>query len=95
MKINKIPWQVELCNLPNDGENKTLGLCEAGEQIIKLQNGLNKEIARQTYIHELLHAIIFSYGLHLEDEESVCDFVAAHFSLIEKLVKRFDNGTLY
>lgn len=44
---------------------------------------------RQTLIHELTHAVIFSYGHHVEyDEETVCNFIGSHFEEIGKLANK-------
>ena len=40
-------------------------------------------------MHELVHALRFSYGesLDLENEEKICDFIAAHFDELKRLRK--------
>ena len=56
---------------------------------IYIDDGLPKEVLRQTVTHELVHALRFSYGecIDLENEEKICDFIAAHFDELKTLRK--------
>lgn len=48
--------------------------------------GQNFELVRQAVIHELVHAFVFSFGVHLvaneKTEEPVCDFMGSHLDEI-------------
>ena len=94
MKINGLKWTVETIDADDPRLNEDgffLGLCVFLEQKIYLRAGMSKELTRHTLIHELVHAIRFSYGIKdgKMDEEQVCEFVAAHFDTIERLLNGF------
>ena len=48
---------------------------------------LFRSLRRQTVIHELVHALLFSYGIDIEGatEENVCDLIGAHLDELVKL----------
>lgn len=94
MKLNGLYWNIKHDTLPTDEAESTLGLTCPAELTIKIQHGLNDELERRTFIHELAHAICFSYGIHLENEEEACEFVSDYFDLIKKIMKKFDKGGL-
>lgn len=94
MKINGLHWQAIHETLPSDNEEATLGLNCPAELTIKIQHGLSEELERRTFIHELVHAIAFSFGMHLQDEEEVAEFVSCYFDLIRKIVRDYDRGQL-
>lgn len=89
-KINGLPWKL----FDVDRDNKKLkiddkpyfGITRFQDLEIYVDKTLVNELYRQTLIHELIHAFTFSYGVHLlaneETEESICDFMGAHFDEI-------------
>lgn len=95
-KINGLKWNVFFVDknddkLLYDGSNN-LGVTYYDDLEIYLKTDMSKPLFRQTVIHELVHAFLFSYGIHLENsdvtEEAVCDFCGAHLDKIVKLTKR-------
>lgn len=95
-KINGLKWNAFFVDkndskLLYDGSNN-LGVTYYDDLKIYLKNDMSKPLFRQTVIHELVHAFLFSYGIHLENsdvtEEAVCDFCGAHLDKILKLTKR-------
>ena len=45
------------------------GLCNPATQEIILRSGMNEQITHQTFLHELVHAILFTMGKTNHDEE--------------------------
>lgn len=101
-KINGLKWEVQFVDEDNEsltynGE-ENLGVTYFGDLEIFLSNNMSDELCEQTVAHELAHAFLFSYGIHLpaDDQEAVCDFVGAYFSKIYKLtnriIKNFKHG---
>lgn len=103
IKINGLKWTIQNAksgseNLKIDG-NSCFGVTNYPNLRITLQEEQPIELYRQTVIHELIHAYIFSFGVHLvaneNTEEPICDFIGAHLDkiydhtnlIIEKLKK--------
>lgn len=103
LKINGLEWKVVFTD--KDDENLTVDdiQCLGVTHYIPLTIYLNKDLPKcqmkQTVIHELTHAYIFSYGVWLSQdspdklEECVCDFVGAYLRRIrndyKKVMKAF------
>ena len=91
IKINGLEWKVYF------ESSKELpdwwGVTRPGEFTIRLRHDLDKNIVRTTITHELIHAILASYGFTkpsensdmLFSEEEVCDFIAMNLSTINEL----------
>lgn len=99
MKINGLKWKIKTLD-PDDerlNEDATyMGLCVFLEQTIYIRAGMSKEQTKRTILHELIHAIIFSYGLDPDmDEEGICNFVSAHFDELTKLMSEVKNGIIH
>lgn len=99
IKINELKWKVKIADseselLVLDGE-KCLGITYFNEMMIVVDADLDDELFAQTVVHELAHAFLYSYGIHLctDDEEAVCDFMGAYliriYKLTKKIVKRY------
>ncbi|MCM1060939.1 MAG: hypothetical protein NC452_11700 [Eubacterium sp.] len=71
-----------------------MGVTYFSELQIYIDKNLSMELMRQTVIHELIHAFLFSYGIHVEcgnskdTEEAFCDFCGAHFDNLQKIVNK-------
>lgn len=96
-KINADTWKVVVL----DGEHEkmhpeqdsyNLGLTEYCENVINIRKGMTASVTRSTVIHELVHAFIFSYGYHVEDEESMCDFFASQGTAIMEITEQIMKG---
>lgn len=93
--INGIEWTVYFVDkmhsalTDNNGEQDAYGVARYRTCEIYIDGGLPKELMRQVVTHELVHALRFSYGesLDLENEEKICDFIAAHFDELKRLRK--------
>lgn len=100
--INGLEWEL----VDNKGTSKklqtdpaltTLGKACNAELKIRMHRDLDDELYKQSLIHELVHAFIFSYGVHIpkglsedELEEIMCDFYGSHGSDIMRIA-----NTLY
>lgn len=93
--INGLEWEI-LCAHSEDKKLYTdntdcYGVTYFQEQQIYLDIDISKGLFRQTVIHELVHAFLFSFGYHLdcdEIEEAVCDFVGSHLDNIYKIANK-------
>ncbi len=93
--INGMEWSVYFVDksypaLTDDsGTQDAYGVAHFRTCDIYIDCGLPKELMRQTVMHELVHALRFSYGesIDLESEEKICDFIAAHFDELKSLRK--------
>lgn len=88
--INELPWSIEVAErgserLKIDG-NECLAVTIYPELKIVTDKSLEPTLMRQTLIHELAHAVIFSYGHTVTyDEECVCNFIGSHLDEINRL----------
>ena len=95
VNINDLDWQVFFAHsradkLKLDGTD-CMGITYYQEQEIYLNKDLGTDLFRQTVIHELSHAFLFSFGYHLDCEmveEAVCDFLGSHLDKIYKLTNK-------
>lgn len=91
--INGLKWTIKNADADDSvlqfKGNPCFGVTEYPSLTIYLRKDQAKELYRQTSIHELIHAFTFSFGVHLmaneKTEESVCDFMGAHFDEIYHL----------
>lgn len=94
IKINGMKWNIEFLNKDDDRlyyeDDYCLGITLFNELKIFLSNDMPCDLCKQTVIHELTHAFLFSYGIHLntDDEESVCDFVCAYLTKIQRSTRK-------
>lgn len=95
VEINSLPWKIYDAK---DGADELVsrgdscyGVTDYIKCTIHMLASQGPELYRQTLIHELTHAVIFSYGQHLIElpgkrlEEGICDFLAAHADQIVDL----------
>ena len=59
--LNRTYKVVRPVKVVNDGEAVN-GLCQPDLAKIKIEKGLDKDLADETFLHELTHAILFSLG---------------------------------
>lgn len=93
VKINGLKWKVYFVKSSSpklaDDDNNTsfLGVAYRKDCEIYIDKSLNKPLRKQTVIHELVHALLFSYGIDIEGatEENVCDFIGAHLDELVRL----------
>lgn len=95
IEINRIKWRVFIVDSTHeeltdeDGEQDAYGITQLRKCEIYIDGGLAAPIYKQILIHELVHAMAFSYRTDLEgaSEEVICDFIAAHFDELKSLCK--------
>lgn len=98
VKINGLEWTVFFVSREHDmlemDDVQCMGVTYFSDLQIYLDKSISEELMRQTVIHELTHAFLFSYGVHIEcdndkdTEEAVCDFCGANFDKIQKAAKQ-------
>lgn len=94
IKINVLNWEVEFLDgdderLVYDGD-ECFGLTVFSDLHIYIRKDRPKEGIKHVITHELIHAFLYSYGIHLpldeeETEEAACDFVAMYLDQIYKM----------
>lgn len=109
IKINRLEWTVlfvprEDSKLEMD-DTECMGITYFNDLHIYIDKSLSRELMYQTIIHELIHAFLFSYGIHIEcannkdTEEAFCDFCGAHFNTIQKfankIIKNNEKSVMY
>lgn len=93
IKINGLKWKVYFVKsgspklADEDGKRSILGITYFRECEIYIDKELHKRLRKQTVIHELVHALLFSYGIDIEGatEENVCDLIGAHLDELVRL----------
>lgn len=58
-------------NVIIDGNSRYAGSCDSENAIIEIKADLTNERKEETFVHELLHAILFEAGYAEHDEELV------------------------
>lgn len=93
--INGFKWNVHLVDstypklVGEDGVQNAYGITFFREGEIYIDADLSDGLMKKTVLHELTHALAFSYGesIDLENEERICDFIGAHFDELKTLRK--------
>lgn len=97
-KINNLEWSIDYL-----GENDkklngtdwiTFGLTECVTQTITIRTGMSERLTRETVIHELCHAFLFSTGNQGSDgytSEQLCNFFGSWADEIMKIADAFLN----
>lgn len=84
-EINGINWTVVYVDARNrlltrsDG-SRSVAVTDANTKCVYVSNLLYGAFLRKVLLHEVCHATMFSYGIHIpiEQEEFICDFVATY-----------------
>lgn len=75
IKINNYDWNIKL--VPKKEIDGDLGLCHYADLTIKIGKEQDKQLIKDTILHEIIHAFIFSYGFDKNsytNEEITCFF---------------------
>jgi len=67
-KLGGVTWTVENTDLAGAGSQ---GLCKSDKAIIQLEKTQTKATVGQVFCHELVHAILFAMGKHVEPHDEV------------------------
>jgi hypothetical protein len=98
IKIASQTWTVEA--LPQWSDSGTVGDCDARRRRIRIVNDLAPEVAADTLIHELIHAMLYAcggcHGVDADTEERIAyalapmmvDLFASNPSLLALLRRR-------
>jgi hypothetical protein len=62
------------------------GKCDVNTQTIYIRDGMNEQTTKQTFYHELVHAIMFSMG-HTQHDEIFTDAFGGMLLQFEKTAK--------
>jgi hypothetical protein len=66
--IGGVQYLVEIRDEDNI-ETDALGICECNDSKILLKKDMNKDLTFKTFVHEVLHAIVFEYGVIIEEDD--------------------------
>ena len=100
--IGNLDWEIILTDdycekLYDEGENLkklslsdvAMGMCYKPDCQIFVSKNMSKKNLRRTIMHELTHAVIYTYGSMVSkdslDEEEICNFMEIHLDEIQKL----------
>lgn len=99
MIINGVRWRVRLVSpahpmLLTPHNTHALGVCDKVTQTIYIDKTLNSAMIKKVIIHEIVHAIMFSYKINLsyEEEELIANFVSEYGDEILRNTKIIYNG---
>ena len=105
-KINDRKWKLKLVKdndkvlEKTDDEMSVCGITHFSKATIYINQEIDKDVMRDTIIHELTHAFLFVYGFgQVENftEEMVCDIMGAYATdiiiLADAIYACIENGT--
>lgn len=81
LRIGDTDWSIKFFRKPPDGKKDTAGLCDGDTQTIYLTQGQKSETLFKIFLHELLHAIEYSYEIDIPHkliyklEQPLADFI--------------------
>ena len=104
--INRISWQVRIVPptypaLLMNYDMFTLGCCDNITKTIFIADGLDEVKFRKVLAHEITHAAMFSYDVHLtlDQEELLADIISTYGNEIanvtNKVFKKIKMGKYY
>ena len=83
--INGIEWKIKFVQpwdevLIRENGTHALGMCDRFVKTIYLAKNLEGSMLKKVICHELVHAAMFSYGVHLsvDQEEVIADIIATY-----------------
>lgn len=102
IEINGIIWRVQFVK-PSDTRllmptGYTIGVTDLDVHKIYISNNLTDEMLERCVLHELCHAIIYSYGLPIDvqDEECVCQVMEVFSDDVEDLADQiYEQLTIF
>lgn len=72
VKVGGIDYQIEVVDhLPHEDAGYKWGECDYQKAKIQLWKELSKQKRKQTFIHELTHAIFHEAGIDDQDEDQI------------------------
>lgn len=93
MEINGINWKIEYVKpsshkLQRADGTYTIGVTDNYTKTISINERLNDYMYVKCLTHEITHAVIFSYGVYLDEftEELIADFMANYGFEVTDLV---------
>ena len=94
--INGISWRIKFVHpldpvlMYEDGSSYTLGMCNRENKTIYIAENLEGSMLRKVLCHEIVHAAMFSYNVHLsiEQEEIIADIIATYGSEIINITNK-------
>lgn len=99
MIINGLRWSVRLVApshpmLLTPWKSHALGVCDKVTRTIYIDKTLRPAKVKQVLCHEIVHAVVFSYGIILtyEEEEVMAEFVSKYGEEIMHLTHFIYNG---
>lgn len=95
VKINNLVWTVVV---DENLDDNLFGLTDMINLTIYLTPKMCKQNIRPTIIHELVHAVTYSNGIYINEneksyisKEQLCEFVAMHLDTISKLADKIES----
>lgn len=83
--INNKLWKIKIVSrtnkkLRNPNNSFALGVCDNNDRCIYISNELSSKKFKQVLYHEITHALIFSYNIHIpyRQEELFADLMATY-----------------
>lgn len=67
IRVGPYDYRIEWKDKINDEDD--LGLCSNGTHLLKVKNSKNAVLCVDTLLHEIYHAIWWTYGVHDEDKQ--------------------------
>ena len=98
IKINGIRWRLvkvspsnPALRMPND--SLALGCCDIDNHTIYVRKDLHDIKMKEVLVHEITHAVIYSYGIELttKEEETIVSIISSHGTEIAKLIQKALN----
>ncbi len=95
-EINGKIWHIKFVSPSNkyllkEDNTYTIGVCDNISKTIYLSSDLRAEKLSKVLIHELVHAIIFSYNIQLEyeKEELIANIISVYGEKIIKIKNKY------
>ena len=90
--LNGIVWKVRIVQpdfplLRQPNGNYAIGVCDSNYKLICISNQLHGKIFKEVLCHEIVHAAMFSYNIHIDHdfEEFIANFISKYGQQITQI----------
>ena len=84
IRILNLNWTVKFVNKSCKETSQAWGWCDPSEQTIFIYEDQKPDAMADTFLHECLHAIVFSLGADVKEEENIVHRIATGLCTVWK-----------
>ena len=84
LRVLNLSWRVRFCNKSTPDAQEACGWCVPADQTIYICEDQQPDSMADTFLHEVLHSIIFALGVDPKEEENIVHRLATGLCMVWK-----------